>query len=65
MIYIVEPAPGTPAEGGRWLVRVRSQVIATFRTKEAACKSARTLARLDLLAGREAEAWLFGCRTGP
>ena len=63
--YIVEPCSVDAAGAQRWLLRCDGAMLATFGTKEAACDAARTLGRIDVLAGGEAEAWLHGCSPSP
>ena len=63
--YVVEPGFVDAQGAQRWVLRCEGVLLATFGTRETACEAARSLGRLDVLAGRETEAWLHGSGPAP
>ena len=59
--YVVMRNGSTAAPEQAWLLVVAGRTLAVFHSHEAACRAAVTLARIDLLSGREADVWLDGC----
>ena len=59
--YVVMRNSSPESTEQAWLLVVAGRMLAAFHSHEAACRAAVTLARIDLLSGREADVWLDGC----
>ena len=59
--YVVMRNASSDGTDRSWLLVAAGRTLAAFHSHEAACRAAVTLARIDLLSGREADVWLDGC----